>query len=111
MENLQGMAGPDSSMRERRLLQGMIHSWQQELDRERQAMRDKDLQREEIPKENRYLLEERDAPMLEMLILNGTFSGTIFFWAFIFPAPLLPKPFALCGPVLAKRFLTPSSFC
>ena len=27
-ENLQGMAGPDSSRRERRLLQGMIHSWQ-----------------------------------------------------------------------------------
>ena len=47
-------------MRERRLLQGMIHSWQQELEREREAMRDEDLQREENPKRNRYPLQELD---------------------------------------------------
>ena len=66
-ENLQGMAGPDSSTRQRRLLQGMIYSWQQDFDREREAMRDEDLQREEIHKGNRYLLEERDAPRLELI--------------------------------------------
>ena len=60
------MTGPVSSMRERSPLQGMIHSWQQELDREREALRDEDLQREEIPKGNRYLLEERDATRLEL---------------------------------------------
>jgi len=48
--------------------------------------------------------------MLEMFMLKGTFSGTIFFWVLSFPAPLLPNPFALCGPVLANKFLTPSSF-
>ena len=80
-KNLQGKANPDSSIRETRLLQGSVHSWQQELDKEREAMGDKDRRtegrqvignlqiedqkREEIPKENRYRQEERDAPTLK----------------------------------------------
>ena len=53
-EKLQGMAGPDRNPREKRLPQGMIHTWQQELDKEREAMRDGDIQKEENPKGNRY---------------------------------------------------------
>ena len=53
-EKLQGMAGPNSSAREKRLLQGMIQTWQQEIDKEREAMSNEDIQREENPKGNRY---------------------------------------------------------
>ena len=64
------MADPNSSGRERRLRQGVVHSWQQGFDKEREATRDEDLQREEIPKGNRYRLGERDEPRREP-------SGTI----------------------------------
>ena len=69
------MAGPDSSAREKRLLQGMIHTWQQELDKEREAMRDEDIQREENLKGNRYLLEEQGAPRMEMAVTIRLLEG------------------------------------
>ena len=53
----------------------MLHSWQQELDREREAMQDEDLQREESPEENRHLMEERDAPMLELSVTIRLLEG------------------------------------
>ena len=74
-ENLQGMAGPDRSVRERRLLQGMIHSLQQEIDKEREAMKDEDLQREEKFKGNRYLLEKQGAPRLEVSVTIRLLEG------------------------------------
>ena len=74
-ENLQGIAGPGSSMRERSLLQGVLHSWQQELDREREARKDKDLQRKDIPEENRHLREEQDAQMLELSVTIHMLEG------------------------------------
>ena len=45
-ENLQPKADPDSSMRERRLLQGRIHSWQQELGKERGVLEEEGLRTE-----------------------------------------------------------------
>ena len=93
----QGKAHPDSSTRERRLLQGRVHSWQQELDKEREARGDEDRRtegrqaignlqiedpkREEIPKENRHWQEERDAPTLKrsrtMLQTEGSRTSPI----------------------------------
>ena len=82
----------DSSTRERRLLQGRVHSWQQELDKVREAMGDKDRRtegrqvignlqiedhkREEIPKENRHRLEERDAPTLKRSMTIRQLEGS-----------------------------------
>ena len=38
-------------------------------------MRDEDLQREENPKRNRYLLEEQDAPRLELSVTIRLLEG------------------------------------
>ena len=62
-------------MRERRLLQGMIHSLQQEIDKEREAIKDEDLQMEEKFKGNRYLLEKQGAPRLEVSVTIRLLEG------------------------------------
>ena len=91
-ENLKWKANRDSSTRERRLLQGRIHSWQQELGMERGVLGDEGLRTElrqvigtlqiedhkmeEIPLENRRLLEERDTPMLKLSMTMRQMEGS-----------------------------------
>ena len=55
----------------------MTLSWQQELDKEREAPRDGDIQKEENPKGNRYPLEEQGVPRMEMAVTIRLLRGKI----------------------------------